>query len=94
MNLRVNWCIINFTGACREFVGSSPRVIGELLGVRRELTKGDWELVGNAPGVRQKMTETHQELPECTGGSPEDDQDSSGVRRRLPGRLSGVGKVT
>ncbi|RRT80361.1 hypothetical protein B296_00015953, partial [Ensete ventricosum] len=45
--------------ACWEFTGSSPRVIGGLLGARKlarssraywELAEGDRELVGNASG--------------------------------------------
>ncbi|RWW04611.1 hypothetical protein BHE74_00039260 [Ensete ventricosum] len=39
----------------RENVGSSTKVIGGLLGVRREITEGDRELVGNAPEVCRKM---------------------------------------
>ncbi|RWW65124.1 hypothetical protein BHE74_00027585, partial [Ensete ventricosum] len=44
------------SGACWEFVGSSPRVIGGLSGVHLELTEGDRKLARNALGVHQKIT--------------------------------------
>ncbi|RZR93585.1 hypothetical protein BHM03_00022127, partial [Ensete ventricosum] len=67
--------------ACREFTGSSPRVIGSLPGVRwelvkgdreftgssRELNEGDWELAENAPGFCKKMTETRRKFSEVAG---------------------------
>ncbi|RRT66333.1 hypothetical protein B296_00015395 [Ensete ventricosum] len=38
-----------------EIVGSSPKVIGSLPGIRRELTKGDQELAGSTSGVHLRM---------------------------------------
>ncbi|RWV84894.1 hypothetical protein GW17_00053360, partial [Ensete ventricosum] len=50
----------------QEIAGSSPKVIGSLPGVRRELTKGAQELAGSTSGVHRKMIER------LTGSSPED----------------------
>ncbi|RRT76996.1 hypothetical protein B296_00004421 [Ensete ventricosum] len=62
-------CSLKVSGACREFAGSSPRVIRGLLGVCRELIESDRELTGNALGVRQKIIETRREF---AGGYWED----------------------
>ncbi|RWV85209.1 hypothetical protein GW17_00053015 [Ensete ventricosum] len=38
------------------------RKLGSMLGVRRELTKCDWELIVNAPRVHQEMIETRRKF--------------------------------
>ncbi|RZS10074.1 hypothetical protein BHM03_00041237 [Ensete ventricosum] len=73
-------------------------------GVCRKLAKGirgmlrvHWELAELSRDCREFTRSSSKVIgswPRMVGGSPKDDRDSPGVRRRLPRRSSGVGEVT